>query len=47
MNEDCGLSNMFDDVREWLEGETYDDRLVWIECFGINPKGWTTKTLQV
>ena len=38
VSEDCVLWSMFDDIRKWSEGEIYDDRLVWLECFWIHPK---------
>ena len=38
---DSSLWNIFDDIRLWSEGEMFDDRLVWIECYGIHPKCWT------
>ena len=37
VNEDSPLWNVFDDVRMWSEGESFDDRLVWVECVGIHP----------
>ena len=34
---DSPLWNVFDDVRVWSEGESFDDRLVWVECACIHP----------
>ena len=30
------LWNVFDDIRLWSEGDRFDDRIVWIECYGIH-----------
>ena len=46
VSEDCVLWSMFDDIRKWSEGEIYDDRLVWLECYGINLKCWSRKNLR-
>ena len=37
VNEESPLWKVFDDVRLWSEGESFDDRLVWVECVGIHP----------
>ena len=40
------LWNIFDDVRKWSEGEVFDDRLVWLECFGVHPMYWSEENLR-
>ena len=40
------LWSVFDDVRLWSEGENFDDRLVWLECFGIHPSCWTMDNVR-
>ena len=40
------LWNVFDDVRNWSEGEVFDDRLVWIECIGMHPVCWNKENLR-
>ena len=40
------LWSVFDDVRLWSEGEYFDDRLVWFECFGIHPSCWTMDNVR-
>ena len=40
------LWNVFDDIRPLLEGEYFDDRLVWIECYGTHPKCWTKDNVR-
>ena len=42
----CVLWNVFDDIRLWSEGEMFDDRLVWIECYGIHSKCWTKENVR-
>ena len=34
---DSPLWNIFDNIRLWCEGDFFDDRVVWIECFGVHP----------
>ena len=46
VSKDCVLWSLFDDIRRWSEGELYDDRLVWLECFGINLKCCSMKNLR-
>ena len=40
------LWKLFDDVRIWSEGELFDDRLVWIECVGIQPVCWSMDNVK-
>ena len=40
------LWNIFDDVRVWSEGEVFDDRLVWLECFGVHPRYWSEENMR-
>ena len=47
VNEDSPLWNVFDDVRMWSEGESFDDRLVWVECVGIHPLCWSKENLRL
>ena len=47
VNMDSPLWDIFDDVRLWAEGETYDDRLVWIDCIGIHPLCWSMENLKL
>ena len=47
VNMDSPLWNVFDDVRIWSEGESFDDRLVWIECIGIHPLCWSRENLKL
>ncbi|CAO2827669.1 unnamed protein product [Amaranthus hypochondriacus] len=37
---------MFDNVRQWSEGERFDERLVWLECFGIHPKCYSLENVK-
>ena len=46
MSEDSSLWNLFDNVRLWSKGEMFDDRLVWIECYGIHPKCWSEENVR-
>ncbi|CAO2841488.1 unnamed protein product [Amaranthus hypochondriacus] len=50
MNDALGdgsqLWHIFDDVRQWSEGESFNDRLVWIECFGLDPKCWSLDNIK-
>ncbi|CAO2826358.1 unnamed protein product [Amaranthus hypochondriacus] len=41
------LWTMFDDVRRWTEGETYSDRILWLDCFGIHPQCWNDETIRM
>ena len=36
----------FDDVRLWSKGDNFDDRLVWLECYGIHLKCWTMDNVR-
>ena len=45
-NEDSDLWNVFDDNRRWSEGELYDDRLVWLDYYGIHPKCWSMENVR-
>ena len=47
VKDDSPLWNEFDDVRLWSEGESFDDRLVWIECVGIHPLCWSKENLKL
>ena len=38
--------SVFDDFRLWSEGDNFDDRLVWLECYGIHPKCWTMDNVR-
>ncbi|CAO2822735.1 unnamed protein product [Amaranthus hypochondriacus] len=33
LEDGSALWDLFDDLRGWIEGEFFDDRLMWIECF--------------
>ena len=44
---DSALWDSFDNVRLWSEGEMFDDRLVWVECFGIHPKCWSEENMRL
>lgn len=46
LDESSKLWNTFDDLRRWTEGEYFNDRLVWIECFGLHPKGWSLNNVR-
>ena len=46
MREESDQWNIFDDIRIWSEGEMFDDRLVWLECYGIHPKCWSKKNIM-
>ena len=37
---------MFDDIRLWSEGDRFDDRIVWIECYGIHPICWSEENVR-
>ena len=43
---DSPLWNMFDDVRILSEGDSFDDRLVWIECLSLHPLCWNNENLR-
>ena len=47
VNMDSPLWNVFDDIRMWLEGEFFDDRLVWIDCIGIHPLCISKENLKI
>ena len=47
VNMESPLWNLFDDVRTWSEGESFDDRLVWIECVGIHPLCWSKENVKL
>ena len=47
VNMESPLWNVFDDVRIWSEGESFDDRLVWIECVGIHPLCWSKENVKL
>ena len=40
------LWDVFDNIALWSEGELFDDRLVWIDCFGVHPLCCTNETLK-
>ena len=40
------LWNIFDDIRLWSEGDMFDNRLIWIECYGIHPKCWSKENVR-
>lgn len=45
--EDNGdLWGIFDDVRRWTDGESFNERLVWIEYFNIFPKFWSLENIR-
>lgn len=46
LEEGSVLWNVFDDLRRWSEGESFNDRLVWLECFGIDPKSWCLDNIR-
>ena len=46
VSEESYLWDVFDDIRMWFEGEVFDDRLVWIDCYGIHPKCWSTDNVR-
>ena len=46
VSEGSRLWKIFDDSRTWSEGELYDDRLVWLECYGIHPKCWSRNNIR-
>ena len=46
VSENSVLYSVFDDVRLWEEGESFDDRLIWIECFGIHPRCWSMENVR-
>lgn len=46
LEDGSALWDLFDDLRGWIEGEFFDDRLMWIECFGIHPKRWTMDNIK-
>ena len=46
MSTNSPLWKLFDDVRPWSEGEQFDDRLVWIDCFGIHPVCWSLDNIR-
>ncbi|CAO2827386.1 unnamed protein product [Amaranthus hypochondriacus] len=37
----------FDDVRQWTKGECFGDRLVWLECYGIQPKCYSLENMKM
>ena len=46
VSENSVLCSVFDDVRLWAEGESFDDRLIWLECFGIHPRCWSMDNVR-
>ena len=46
MSMNSPLWKLFDDVRPRSEGEQFDDRLVWIDCFGIHPVCWSLDNIR-
>ena len=46
MNVDNNMWNVFDDIRPCSEGEMFDVTLVWMECYGIHPRCWTTDNVR-
>lgn len=46
IKEDSVLWQFFDDIRMWSDGESFDDRLIWLDCFGIHPKVWSLDTIR-
>ncbi|CAO2841038.1 unnamed protein product [Amaranthus hypochondriacus] len=46
VEEDSELWELFDDMRRWTEGESFNDRLVWLECFRLHPKGWSIENVK-
>ena len=44
--KEIALWTAFDDIRPWSEGELFDDRLVWLECYGLHPKGWSEENIK-
>ena len=47
VNSNGSLWNSFDDIRPWSEGESFDDRLVWVDCVGIHPLCWSEQNLKL
>ena len=46
LSVDSEMWHIFDDLRLWSDGEFVDDRLVWMECFGIHPKCWSVENIR-
>ncbi|CAO2830830.1 unnamed protein product [Amaranthus hypochondriacus] len=47
LSDSSPLWTLFDDVRRWSEGEIYNDRVVWLECFGVHPQCGSDNTLRL
>ncbi|CAO2837837.1 unnamed protein product [Amaranthus hypochondriacus] len=46
MEEDSTLWDFFGDVRIWTEDETFANRVVWLDCFGVLPQCWTVENVK-
>ncbi|CAO2820332.1 unnamed protein product [Amaranthus hypochondriacus] len=46
LEETSVLWNIFDDLRVWFESEHLDERLVWLDCFGLHPKCWSIENIK-
>lgn len=47
VNEGSEFWGLFDDVRLWTEGETVNERIVWLECCGLHPKYRITENITI
>lgn len=45
LNDGSDYWAKFNDVRQWSEGEFFGDQVVWLECFGLNPKCWSVSNI--
>ena len=46
LNENNPLWGIFNEIHPWYCGELLDDRLVWLECYGIPPLLWCKENLK-
>ena len=46
VSKESALWSIFDDIRPRSEGEQFDDRLVWLECYGLHPKCWSKENVK-
>lgn len=46
MNSTSPLLNIFTEIHRWSEDMTYNTRLIWLECVGLNPICWGMESFK-
>ncbi|CAO2820369.1 unnamed protein product [Amaranthus hypochondriacus] len=46
MEEVSSLWKFFKNIRRWSENDRYNERLTWIECYGLHPKCWSLENIK-